>query len=136
MKLISMTDFVLENKFDKILDFNKKIIRYAKFLKQPLQLSFFIAVDANNKPMNRIEWRDSESSINFHNNNLLLNHLEKECFFKNFQFDKFGRLSDSKGNTLDYNKIMNSFDGDFKTVEDLVKLKPELTPTAIKQIQP
>jgi hypothetical protein len=58
MKLISMTDFVLEQ-----IELNNKEINddtrtldiidnYAKFLKTPLNLGMFIPCDENNKPLN------------------------------------------------------------------------------------
>ena len=57
MKLISMTDFVLEqNKKLKnapdAYDQYCKIVNYANFLKTPLSLGMFIPCDENNKPLN------------------------------------------------------------------------------------
>lgn len=53
MKLISMTDYVLEqisiNQFDE--DFTSKVVNYAKFLKQPIKLGMFIPCDENDVPL-------------------------------------------------------------------------------------
>lgn len=61
MKLISMTDFILEQQIyynetalqaewgdNSRIGFTDKIIRYAKFLKQPLELWMFAPCDENN----------------------------------------------------------------------------------------
>lgn len=49
MKLISMTDFVLEqgNPNNTDSQFTDKVIAYAKFLKQPLKLWMFVPCDEN-----------------------------------------------------------------------------------------
>ena len=48
MKLIPMTDFVLEkNEFDLFKKNAQQIRKYAKFLKQPLKLGMFIPCDIN-----------------------------------------------------------------------------------------
>lgn len=54
-KLVSMTDFVLEqitiNQFDE--DFTSKVVNYANFLKQPLKLGMFIPCDDNDVPIEK-----------------------------------------------------------------------------------
>jgi hypothetical protein len=60
MKLISMTDFVLEHSQNaKLEEYNQvnetfvnKVISYANFLKTPLSLGMFVPCDEDNKPLN------------------------------------------------------------------------------------
>jgi DNA-directed RNA polymerase delta subunit len=50
MKLISMTDFVLEQNKEPYFYYDSlwnKVIAYANFLKQPLTLGMFVPCDSN-----------------------------------------------------------------------------------------
>jgi len=123
MKLISMTDFVLENTSKRFEDYENKnlllkIRAYAKFLKQPLKLEMFVA--------------------------------ENEVLFKGFIFTESQKYSVNNGIKLSISpyglndeKLLltklneeNKFHTWFQlfTIEDLVQCKIELSENAIKRI--
>jgi len=115
MKLISMTDFVLEQKIqsyepEHIL---KRITNYANFLKQPLKLEMFVPCDEDG---NVLEVPNSDNEINNYFDLSFEYHQAKErVLFKGF-------------NT----KYFKNFDG--LTIEYLVTLNVTLTESAKKQI--
>lgn len=146
MKLISMTDFVLERLKDEIIgSYNEKIIalatcvvrmeNYANFLKKPLELWMFVPCDEEGNVL-----EEPYNYINFINGVELNENLEKYCekyqqakervLFEGFEYQKQGGeylvKFDNKPVWVNWN---NS-----KTIEDLIYLKPKLTPTAIKKI--
>jgi len=115
MKLISMCDFVLyqDNSKNDFVDFKIKILNYANFLKQPLELWMFVPCDDGNVLEEPIETIGGV-----------------EMYTKQYQQAKDRCLF-----------ICNSIN--IRQIENLVKLKitveqfnheVELTPTAIKQI--
>lgn len=89
-KLISMTDFVLEQsesiKSDMIGygEFIDKVVNYAKFLKQPLKLEMFVPC-ANGEPLPvfySTKWYKAKANVLFDNFTILSNEddvIELEC---------------------------------------------------------
>lgn len=71
MKLISMTDFVLEkSKNAPLEDYNQvnetfvnKVINYANFLKQPLKLEMFVPCDDEGNVLDCKEWKQFEGKV-------------------------------------------------------------------------
>ena len=65
MKLISMTDFVLET-FNNTLtkDFQAKVYNYANFLKMPLKLSMFVVLDKQGKTLTKPKVEDYNEETN------------------------------------------------------------------------
>ena len=161
MKLISMTEFVLETNH-KIMNtrYNDgelcashavSFVKYAKFLKQPLTLEIFVPCDEDGKPYDELEqWEDL---LNKH-----MDHLDDEVPFgwgiediahgfpkkaeqycqakervllEGFVMDELGR----ENKVSHHRKSINYTKG---TVEDLIKRYGNvigLTSTAIKQIR-
>jgi len=123
MKLISMTDFVLEQTKDN----NKQrlykysdIVCYAKFLNQPLKLEMFVSKNEENILFNGFEFMDSQKhSVN---NNI---KLSVSPYGLNNE-----RLLLTKLN--EQNKFHTWFQ--LFTIEDLIQCDLKLTPNAIKRI--
>jgi hypothetical protein len=66
MKLISMTDFVLEQNNFKVFR-NQQILNYANFLKQPLELWMFVPCDENGDVLEepKTKWKSNEERCLF-----------------------------------------------------------------------
>ena len=138
MKLISMTDFVLEQNekinenfkknilmtqgetLDELNNFIDIITNYANFLKKPLKLGYFIPCDKNDVPLKEAK------ELNFKNDD----DLEDYCF----------KYSISKQRVLfEYQWEFQSWDSsdmENSRIEDLLsdELTYILTETAIKEI--
>lgn len=138
MKLISMTDFVLEQT-ELLYESNPhklihKIVNYAQFLKQPLTLGMFVPCDENG---NVLEEPKKDYHFMYANGqefyphqideyNLLLSKAKEKILFKGF--DEVGGVSVAKAICQTY-----------KTIESLTDKKIPLislalTESAIKQI--
>lgn len=123
MKLISMTDFVLEigNKTplilpkgapDQIYREQREIFSYANFLKQPLELWMFVPCDEEGKPITEVQiekWNQEEQY-----------QKEKERVLFNMSLDK----------SVSYEDVIEGYE----FVEGLTVEMVTLTPAAIKQI--
>lgn len=129
MKVISMTDFVLEQaeiyRFRDDCEFAYIVRKYANFLKQPLELRMFIPCDENGNYLPEPESRGvhphyitepTNEELEAYNDWL---EAKERCLFEGL--DK-----------IDADTIMSC--EDCKTVEDLIIFGLELTPTAQKQI--
>lgn len=130
MKLISMTDFVLEqtkiNQFRDDCEFAYPVRKYANFLKQPLALWMFIPCDDNE---NVLEQCDDICSCECDKIKAFRKAKER-CLFEGFECQKQGGEYLVKfGNEPVWVNWNNS-----KTIENLARLKPKLTQTAIKQL--
>ena len=141
--LQSMTDFVLH--FDTCKVFPKemyfKIKKYANFLKQPLQLGFFVPCDENGnvleEPTN-YEKRLSNMMTEYNDEVYTYNQAKEKVLFEGFEYVKF--IND--GELLPYHRLIKNdeyFNVRFldRNIEDLLtefEYGIELTPTAIKQI--
>jgi len=135
IKLLSMTDFVLEQNNFKVFR-NQQILNYANFLKQPLELWMFVACDGNwnvlEEPYNYQEYLKGDSL-----NTLCEDYFKakERCLFEGFEW---------KINKSFAEEIYGIFDKKNDrficainigmTIEDLVCINSKLTPTAIKQL--
>ena len=147
IKLQSMTDFVLH--FDTCKVFPKemyfKIKKYANFLKQPLQLGFFVPCDENGNVLEEPKrWNDylqfpdsfdgNKEWGELYNYELAIERL----LFKGFEYVNF--INDGK--LLPYHRLIKNdeyFNVRFldRNIEDLLtefEYGIELASTAIKQI--
>lgn len=134
MKLISMTDFVLEQK-EKLKNseqgfniekygFIINVCNYAKFLKQPLEQFMFVPCDENGNVLEKPN-AGMFGYDHVYNN---YNKAKERVLFEGFEYD----------NKMEYwhNKHI-SFDEEFcenKTIEDLIQYNLTLSQTAIKQL--
>jgi hypothetical protein len=154
MKLISMTDYVLEQPFSKDLKLNglrcfyKKIENYANFLKQPLKLGMFVPTDENgnvweepkqehytdcNEEQNAKDWIYNLEKFNKAKENVLFEGFEittpsDKChiiFCKENIECQFLLNSDFSFNIRAFQPI---------EIEDLVKYNLTITETAIKKL--
>jgi hypothetical protein len=171
MKLISMTDFVLETKNNSITQTEKynviewqkkceafnKIITYASFLKQPLELGMFIVCDEDgnvlDKPKKYDNWTNfdySGTDIGFEDEKLCRQYqkAKEKVFFEGFKstgrfkvssgFEDFSFLKYNNGNTQVYVKDYTKEELNESlcyTIEDLIKYKLTLTENALKQLE-
>lgn len=126
-KLISMTDFVLEqNKKLKnatdAYDQYCKIVNYANFLKQPLKIEMFVPRDADGNVL-------EEKSI--------FNTTDEDYIFDSESFDKYQQAKDEV--LFEYYEgflLFSKEDLNNQTIEHLLKDSFDyiLTKSAIKQI--
>ena len=90
MKLISMTDFVLEqgNPSNTDSQFADKIMSYANFLKQPLKLKMFVPCDEDDNVLKFIEYETWEGT-DAEYNNLMVNYYnaKDKVIFEGFELD-------------------------------------------------
>ena len=132
MKLISMTDFVLEQ-FHQLPELPKEqhmtkaymsCLNYAQFLKQPLTLGMFVPCDEVGNVLVSFEDRYEESK-----ERVLFE------FFEVIHIDKVRITIQHEFQQLDYNRIRERFEH-YNTIEDLTgcHLDLTLTPQGIKQI--
>ena len=132
MKLISMTDFVLET-FNNTLtkDFQAKVYNYANFLKMPLKLSMFVVLDKQGNVFNKPKVEDYNEETNGYFN--AINEFadqSENVLFKGFEIYGNGDL---------YNQFV-TFDSDrleIMTVENLItdfQYSFYLTDMAVKRI--
>ena len=163
MKLISMTDFVLEQQalpFEDSGDESKisdewtmfmatkldKIESYAKFLKQPLQLGFFVACDEEGNVLDSPTMTECDTwqrGGNYGQPHLCEDYVMGDCKCSKYQQAKdrvlFEGFTVIKRST--YSIVTNDNDTVWvswnlsKLVEDLLTYgEYELTSTALKQI--
>jgi hypothetical protein len=131
MKLISMTDFVLEEVKNWHANSPTIIINYANFLKQPLELWMFVPCDEDGNVISE-SYNDEQ--------HVIIQHLEyaeakERCLFEGFEID--GGIVWHKAGLDNTLFIFGLCEDKYKTIEDLVSSRfPNLilTPTAIKQI--
>ena len=122
MKLISMTDFVLEQ-YEQCISSTGRTYNYAMFLKQPLELWMFIPCDEEGNVL-------EEKSI--------FNTTDEDYIFNSDDFDKYQQAKERclfEGfEFIESLKLINCNLNEFKKIEDLVKYDLQLTKTAIKQL--
>lgn len=149
MKLISMTDFVLENAKQPYVEGTKYIdlVNYAKFLKQPLKLEMFVPCDEEGdileKPEN-YEQRLPNMMTEYNNEIYTYNQAKAKVLFEGFYIERGSTDADNMTTYLMHNYFGEiAFKKDWKDewefIEDLESLSNlneiELTESAIKQIQ-
>jgi hypothetical protein len=134
MKLINMTDFVLEqenkfNQWEKTFDSSTsfwKCIKYAKFLKQPLKLEMFVPVDEDGnfleEPEQFKEWIKSDHYFNASES------VTHECRM----YKKAKEKVLFEGIDLDTAKY--HCNRNVRTIEYFTSFNVGLTPNAIKQL--
>lgn len=153
-KLISMTDFILQQKqSESIIEKQfineelltlEKIRNYAKFLKQPLKLEMFVPADENGNVLNLpiakdyYEYEEHLEALHFYRK------AKEKVLFKGFPVkinqykDKMYHIGWESYNPSIFIKERNKEweIGDFETIEDLLSFSKEieLTESAIKQI--
>ena len=119
MKLIPMTDFVLEQHKNPCkgdyTDLFKTVVNYAEFLKKPLKLGMFVPVDEEGNVLDEKEKIENTDTFFKHG------VAREKVLFK--EMDGWG----DHVNILIKNKVL-------KTIGDLCKHDLELTESAIKQV--
>ena len=135
-----MTDFILEKvPLMTPTNFRLAIVMYARFLKQPLKLEMFVPCDEDG---NVLEYKPNEDMHKDAGSFMAYNSAKEKVLFEGFRFsskDNSVRLDGS--NQVWITKYEYRIDFRFpnlrvKTIEDLCDYSLELTPTALKQIQP
>lgn len=147
MKLISMTDFVLEKSkisqekaISEIMENFSLINNYASFLKQHLTLGMFVPCDENGNvlehfPIHRFA-DDPEKYSKY-------KKAKEKVLFKDFRFVKSDVetlnhttfIQNYKGEQVGYNKSWEESWNLYGTIiEDLIGFEIEFTESAIKQI--
>ena len=142
MKLISMTDFVLQDKSMSGVN----IISYANFLKQPLELEMFVPCDEEGNVLEEKSiFNTTEEDHIFNSDSFDKYQQAKErCLFQGFEvqdnkdwIEFYGGIrvyipSNDLGNMASI--VFRESDPINKTIEELVKYNLKLTPIALKQI--
>jgi hypothetical protein len=143
MKLISCTDFVLEQEkkgmqnTDRPLRF-ERILKYAKFLKQPLTLSMFVPTDDDGnvleepKCMYIYNTQCFECTADEMYRCRKYNEAKERVIFEGFELDNTPSLKIIRGIYITgfLPKFLEN-----KTVEDLIKHNLTITPNAVKTYQ-
>lgn len=165
MKLISMTAFVLqfnkpvgyfEDQSDFLncqVDYMGKVMNYAQFLKQPLNLGMFFPCDEEGDILD--EPRDYEQRLpnmmtEYNDEVYMYKQAKEKVLFKGFDLNQkdLSKLENifcltkeyfqisffikEKGCFVDNLKTNKTYE--IKTIEDLIQFELELTENAVKQI--
>jgi len=121
MKLISMTDFVLNetNRPTTLSDSFQKCVTYAKFLKQPLKLGMFVPCDEDGNVLVHPNYIKGKRTARVYNDRMDIYQKAKErVLFKGIDLD-----------TAKFHCNRND-----RTIEYFTSFEVELTPSAIKNI--
>ncbi len=132
-----MTDFVLEQyKNNYHANTPTRILNYANFLKQPLELWMFVPCDEDgnvlkfNYPQNKVF--DDIAQIQFEKQ---YQQAKERCLFDVECIDiSNGVFKGLKFGSIEYNITTKIFFYGCKIVEDIIEYNLQLTQTAIKQI--
>jgi len=145
MKLIDMTDFVLEQSEKIAIDitfmvYSEIIIKYANLLKQPLEIWMFVPCDEYGNILEKPKSIKDSFNIKsghggFFDQKSFLNYMLKyqqakeRCLFEGFEIKKDSHKSVTNG-------VISFYFGEPRkdTVENLCKQNLQLTQTAIKQL--
>ena len=158
-KLISMTDFILNQKqsesFNEKTFINESLIslekirNYANFLRQPLKLEMLIPCDEDRNVFEEPKIEDYfDDGFNFefnqkHFKDVVLKeyyNAKEKVLFEGFKFKEYERMIcfEKKGiEIFIYNKNYQTFSaprGRIITIEDLIMYEFELTESSVKQI--
>jgi len=126
--LIGMTYFVLDhgNPSNTDSQFADKVMAYANFLKQPLELWMFVPCDEDGdvleKPINNSRELDST---------FLDKNLQRKFDFAFLAYQQAKERCYFDDYSLEYSESLVEY---WKKIEDLVQYNLRLTPTALKQI--
>jgi len=132
MKLISMTDYVVNTLDGKVLYLHlEKVLNYAKFLKQRLKLSMFVPCDLDSNILEEPYTLFTNDSDEFDEYTIEYCKAKELILFKGFEYDKSaGGIKKGKI----YDRVwISEIDLIEMTIEDLLKYDLELTPAAKKQ---
>ena len=139
MRLVSMTDFVLENAKQPYVEGTKykDLVNYAKFLKQPLKLEMFVPCDEEGdileEPTN-YEKRLLNMMTEYNDEVYTYYQAKVKVLFEGIEFITNGGVNflTIKEDTFDF----FDFNVKFKnlTIEDLIQYNLQLTENAVKQI--
>lgn len=115
MKLISMTDFVLEQYelSRNPTHFEENAFNYAQFLKQPLELWMFVPCDEDGNVLEEPSLLDERYYLLL----MAYEQAKERCLFEKSEYSEF------------LITIM------YTTIDEIVNLNLKLTPTAIKQLK-
>lgn len=132
MKLISMTDFVLEegNPSNTDEQFTNKVMAYANFIKQPLELWMFVPCDEDGNVLEESGMFKLLGDIDGDLEQQKHQQAKERCLFEGFECQKQGKEILV---TFDKNPVWVNWNNS-KIIENLVYLKPQLTQTTIKQL--
>lgn len=140
MKLISMTDFVLENAKQPYVEGTKykDLVNYAKFLKQPLNLGMFFPCDENGNIIEPLKFTICGTPI--WDGGSKYQKAKSKVFFEGFCING----EDDNIITLEHENICIEFHKEHEVficdnhvlinIEDLSNFELQLTESAIKQI--
>lgn len=148
MKLISMTDFVLENAKQPYVEGTKYIdlVNYAKFLKQPLKLEMFVNCDDEGNVLEEPIFHEPNNENEIGNYQILIDEYyeaKEKVLFEGFKLVRFIEKENpcyvvSNGeNEITFHIGLYNFSKGVKfaiTIEDLIPIHPILTENAVKQI--
>lgn len=142
--LIGMTDFVLaETKLwsgneNESYEIAKSCLKYAQFLKQPLELWMFVPCDEKGDVLE--DPIEAIGGVELYADKY--QQAKEMCLFKGFELEKTKETNESFGyyilyfNKKEFGSFQNFRDKyRSKTIEDLINCNLELTPTAIKQLE-
>jgi len=143
MKLISMVDFVLQKynlSADEYTDQDvlELINNYANFLNQPLELGMFIPCDEEGNVLTEPDLRGLKDE---HRKELYEQYQQakERVLFEGFTIEDYelrlhGLRESIKIKHIEQGKIELGWYWTWKTIEDLSKVKPTLTESAIKKL--
>ena len=134
MKLISMTDFVLElqETESRVIGTLDSAINYANFLKQPLKLEMFVPYDEDGNVLEeRIIFSKDEDCVFDSSNFNKYQQAKEKVLFEGFKVCNRTTKIDCVVYNEDHITLKLLKD---KTIEYLINRNLTLTPTAIKRI--
>ena len=162
IKLQSMTDFVLEREDTSTFDTSQidwydleqvkldEIRNYARFLKQPLQLGFFVPCDEDGNlwefPPTNEEWEWAQKDSADAEQSYKMKQFYYEKAKERILFKGFHSIGENEiellnsDNWMSFSQKTIKFTDEFGheievyRIEDLIELNLELTDSAIKQI--
>lgn len=162
IKLQSMTDFVLEREDTSTFDTSQidwydleqvkldEIRNYARFLKQPLQLGFFVPCDEDGNlwefPPTNEEWEWAQKDSADAEQSYKMKQFYYEKAKERILFKGFHSIGENEiellnsDNWMSFSQKTIEFTDEFGheievyRIEDLIELNLELTDSAIKQI--
>jgi hypothetical protein len=131
MKLISMTDFVLQG------NGMHEVVRYANFLKKPLELWMFVPCDENGNVLEEPLHIELYEGDTYDLDCKLYKESKERCLFEGFEKSADYIQNSNKCFVVVAFKIsigLGFKNGMHQTIEDLTKYNLQLTQTAIKQL--
>ena len=139
MKLISMTDFVLENAKQPYVEGTKykDLVNYAKFLKQPLKLEMFVPCDEEGNVLEvptNYEMRLLNMMTEYNDEVYTYYQAKAKVLFEGIEFRtnggvKFLTIKEDTFAFFDFNVKFKNL-----TIEYLIQYDLQLTENAVKQI--